>query len=246
MCGRYGFTPDKDFVDDFEIENRGETKWHPSYNSAPTSMNPIVTMNSPKTLHLALWGFLPAWAKAQNMGYSTSNAISEEIEDKPMYKHAFKEGRCLVPVSFYFEFAHMKDDPKHKVAYLFKLKKEKVFALAGLYNIWHDPKEDKDIFTYTILTTKANKTGAKVHSRMPVIVAKEDWDTWADNKHYDSVTMKKLMQPFPDSEMEHWPVSQELNNGRNNYPELIEKVPEIPVIPSKPAWEEKLEKKSSK
>lgn len=245
MCGRYGFTPDKDFVNDFEIENRGETKWHPSYNSSPTSTNPIVTMNSPKTVHLALWGFLPKWADSPNFGFSTNNAISEEIESKPMYKTAFKEHRCLIPVSFYFEFAHSKEDPKHKVAYLFKLKKHKVFALAGLYSTWHDPKQDKDIFTYTILTTKANTFGARVHSRMPCILAKDDWDTWADNKHFDSVQLKSLLKPFDNTKMEAWPVSRELNNGRNNYPELIEKVPEIPIIASLPAWEEKLKKKSS-
>lgn len=239
MCGRYGFTPDKDFVDEFEIENRGETKWHQSVNIPPGSTNPIVTMNSPKHLHMAHWGLIPPWAKDKKIGFATINARSEEAESKPMFRTAYKKGRCLVPMTSYLEFAHLKSDPKTKIPYAFKVKKAIVFAVAGLYSLWRDPESDSEIYTYSILTTHANDLGATIHSRMPCILHQKDWDTWADNSHFDSVTMKSLLNPFPAKDMDAWPVSRDINNPRNNDPELLDPVDEVPITPSKPAWEEK-------
>lgn len=238
MCGRYGLIPKKDFIEYFELQNPEDLRWDADYNIAPTTMNPIVTMNSPKQVHLAKWGLLPVWAKDTKIGWSTANARAEEVDTKPTWKHAFEEKRCLVPVSYYFEFAHLKEDPKQKVAYLFKLKGQDNFAIAGLYSVWKD-SEGKGIPTYTIITTEANKLGGKVHSRMPVILHKEDWDEWADNRHFDPIVLKHLLKPFPENEMESWPVSREANNSRNNGPEIIKPVAEVPILPSKPAWEEK-------
>ncbi len=239
MCGRYGFIPSKNFVEDFEIVNAKEFRWDADYNIAPTTLNPIVTMNSPKKIQLAKWGLLPVWAKDTRVGFSTANARSEEIDTKPSWKSSFQNKRCLVPVSYYFEFAHLKEDPKQKVAYLFKLKGSENFALAGLYSIWKDA-EGTGVLTYTIVTTNANKLGAKVHSRMPVILNIKDYDHWANNDHFDPVVLRDILRPYPEEEMESWPVSKEANNSRNNQPKIIKPVAEVPIIPSKPAWEEKV------
>lgn len=238
MCGRYGYIPKKGDKELFELENFGDIRIDADYNISPTTLNPIITMNSPKKFLMAKWGLLPVWAKDPKIAFSTANARAEEIDIKPTWKHSFKNFRCLVPVSFYFEFAHLKEDPKKKVAYLFKLKKQENFAIAGLYSTWHD-SNGNEIPTYTIITTTANKLGARVHSRMPVVIDKHDHDEWADNKHYDPVVLKKLLKPFPDSEMESWPVSKEANNSRNNNSEIIKPALEVPIIPSKPAWEER-------
>lgn len=227
MCGRYGFIPGKKFAEEFEIDNPGDLKWDASYNLPPASVNPIVTMNSPKHLTLALWGLIPHWAKDKKIAYATINARSEDIETKPTFREAFKKSRCLVPCSFYFEFARLREDPKIKIPYLFKVKDQDHFSLAGLYSVWVDPENGREIPTYTIITTEANSLGARIHHRMPCILHKNNWDDWADNNHSDSVVLKSLLKPFPSSEMESWPVSREINNPRNDRPDLIMKTKEF-------------------
>jgi putative SOS response-associated peptidase YedK len=49
-----------------------------------------------------------------------------------------------------------------------------MFAFAGLYDVWKDPKTGTEIQSYTIITTEANGVVGKIHHRMPVILQKED------------------------------------------------------------------------
>lgn len=237
MCGRYGFVPKADFSERFEIQNSHELKLESSYNLSPGTINPIIVANSPKKVIFAKWGLIPHWAKDPKIAYSTINARSEEIEIKPVFKESFKNKRCLVPASFYFEFATLKSDPKVKVPYLFKLKGTDEFAMAGLYSVWRDV-EDHEICTYSIITTQANDLGAKIHSRMPAILSENDWDEWEDNSQCDVKSLKSLLRPFTGKHMEYWPVSRNLNNARNDSADLIKPVTPEPVNPSRPAWEQ--------
>jgi len=242
MCGVFGVKKNQSFYKNFEVSNPQETIWRDSYNVRPTQQAPILTKNSPLTVQLASFGLLPFWAKDAKIAYSTFNARSEDIDVKSTWKESYQTRRCIVPVSYYAEFAHAKDDPKTKIPYLFKHKKDDYLALAGIYRDWENKTTNETIRTFAIITTTANKIGAQVHSRMPVILQKKDYDTWTDNAHFDPIVMKSLLKPYSDSEIESWPVNREINNSRNNYPELTDKVEEVPIKPSKPSWEEKKSK----
>jgi putative SOS response-associated peptidase YedK len=60
----------------------------------------------------------------------------------------------------------------------FQLKDQKVFGFAGLYDFWKDRETGKEMHTYTIITTQPNAVVGEWHDRMPVILQKEDEDTW--------------------------------------------------------------------
>jgi hypothetical protein len=47
-----------------------------------------------------------------------------------------------------------------------------LFAFAGWYDRWQDPKTRTEIRSYTIITTAANGRVGKIHHRMPVILRK--------------------------------------------------------------------------
>ena len=48
---------------------------------------------------------MPFWAKAIKVGFANINAKAEEIENKPAFREAFRQRRCLVPVDNFFRVA---------------------------------------------------------------------------------------------------------------------------------------------
>lgn len=140
------------------------------------------------------WGLIPFWAKDPRISYSTINARSEEIENKPAFRKAFRTQRCLVPASGFFEWKKVSDMGKPvKIPYWIRVKGKNIFGFAGIYDVWKDA-EGYEIKTFSIVTTKANKIMAEIHDRMPVILTSEDEEIWLDNKIYEIEKLKKIMK----------------------------------------------------
>ena len=220
MCGRYGFIPEKDFYDRFEIENR-EVEMTPEYNVAPGMIMPVVTMKSPKKIEKMKWGLIPFWARDPRISYSTINARSEEIEVKPAFRKAFRQQRCLVPASGFFEWRKVSDRGKAlKIPYWIRLVERRIFGFAGIFDIWKDA-QGFEIRTFSIVTTKANKTMTEIHDRMPVILKTEDEEDWLNNKFFEIRRLKKIMEPNEKDVMEAYRVADLVNNPTNNSPEIM-------------------------
>jgi putative SOS response-associated peptidase YedK len=50
------------------------------------------------------WGLVPFWAKDIKVGFANINAKAEGIENKPAFREAFRQRRCLVPVDNFYEW----------------------------------------------------------------------------------------------------------------------------------------------
>lgn len=218
MCGRYGFSVKnaKEVYERFEIENRlPELQSH--YNIAPGTMQPVITRHSPNSIQRMFWGLIPHWAQDTNMSYKTINARAEGIENKPTYKKPFRFQRCLIPATGFYEWTKTKP----AVPYYFQLKDESLFAFAGLYDIWKDPKDGKEIYSYTIITTNPNDVVSPIHHRMPLILKREDEDFWLDPDVIEPERLLPLLRPYPSDEMKVDRVSTAVNNPRLDSEELI-------------------------
>ena len=117
--------------------------------------------------------------------YKSFNARSEEIEEKPSFRQAFIHRRCLVPANGFYEW-------HEKIPYWISLKNQEAFGFAGIY----------ENMTFSIVTTKANEAMSDIHDRMPVILQKENEEKWLDNTKYDLPNLKRIMEPYPDNELE--------------------------------------------
>jgi putative SOS response-associated peptidase YedK len=218
MCGRYGFVPGKNFEERFQVELTQELL--PSYNVAPGASMPVVVHNSRNRVELMKWGLIPFWAKDPNIRYKTINARAESVASSPAFREAFKRRRCLVPASGFYEWQQTE---RGKLPHFIHLKEAELFAFAGLYDVWKDT-EGNELRTYTIITTIPNKLMQPIHNRMPVILHPDDEAMWIDPKMNDTKALHALLNPFPDTYLEAYPVSRAVNTPATNTPALIDRV----------------------
>jgi putative SOS response-associated peptidase YedK len=215
MCGRFTQTALERYADLFEAS--AGVLMHPSYNIVP-SQQVVVCRRSEmgwRELSLLRWGLIPHWAKEPKTGYSMINARAETIADKPAYRDAFKKRRCLIPTDGFYEW---KPGKPRKQPYFIHRKDGEPFAFAGLWERWE--LEDLRIDSCTIIVTGANKLIMPIHDRMPVILDRRDYERWLDPGQ-SSEDLLTMLNPYPETEMEAYPVGLAVNKPGNNGPELI-------------------------
>ena len=95
---------------------------------------------------------------------------------------------------------------------------------AGLWERWKNPDGEEEILSFTIITTRANELMEPIHHRMPVILHKENEDTWLDPEFKDTDTLVEFLAPYPSDMMEAYEVSTIVNSPKNEGPSCIEPV----------------------
>jgi putative SOS response-associated peptidase YedK len=153
------------------------------------------------------------------------NARAESLLEKPSFKQLVTRRRCLVPADGFYEWRR---EGKRKVPMWIHLKNREPFAFAGLWDFWRDPAGDKELYSFTIITTEPNALLRPIHNRMPVIYDREMGRQWLEHSFGDrSMTLTAMMQPLPSERMEAQDVSTLVNSPENDSAECIE-----PVSPS--------------
>ena len=109
------------------------------------------------------------------------NARSESVFEKRMFRNSVSQRRAAVPVSWFYEWN------KNKEKFTFTKEGSRILFLAGFYGRY----EDGDRFV--ILTTQANASMAPVHSRMPLVLEREQVREWI----LDSKKTKELLGQEP-------------------------------------------------
>jgi putative SOS response-associated peptidase YedK len=177
---------------------------------------------------MATWGLIPGWIKgeteADRIRFKTLNARSETVFEKPSFRHAVRENRCLIPVSGFFEFREVND---RKYPYHIRMKDGRIFSLAGIFEDWDDPS-GRVIRTFSIVTAEANPLMAKIHNtkmRMPVILSLRDEGRWIDPLT-DTDDLKEMMAPYEGKDLEAYPVSLDLSRkgSDTNLPFILDMV----------------------
>lgn len=206
----------------FKLDRPGP-RWQPEYNAPPTAQLPIVFTESPPQVRLMRWGLVPFFAKEFRTDYATFNARVETVETSPVFRKAFKHGRCILPINHFYEW-HKVGAGKNMVRtpYLIKHKTDDWMGIAAIYDIWKDA-EDMAHYSFSVITTTANELMSKIHSRQPCILRQEDEEKWMDNSWYEIKALKKFLSPFPADEMAMWKIADRVNNPRNDDKNLMRK-----------------------
>jgi putative SOS response-associated peptidase YedK len=107
-----------------------------------------------------------------------------------------------------------------KEPYYLHLRGKQAFAFAGLWERWEGP-EGEVIESCAILTTQANEVVRPINDRMPVILQSRHYGRWLDPTLTEPRKIRPLLAPYPAERMLACPVSQRVNDTRNEGAECI-------------------------
>ena len=139
----------------------------------PTDVVPAVAPNreGSKAVFPMRWGF------RMRSGSLLVNARTETAAVKPTFRESWKQRRCAVPASWYFEWEHIPtENGKTKTGDKYAIRPSfgEITWLCGLYRI-------EDGFpVFTILTREPSELLSRIHDRMPLILPEEKVADWID------------------------------------------------------------------
>ena len=217
MCGRYTLSMPIVLVAEELGLDRPEFEVEPRYNIAPTQRLPVFAQDQPNRLQIMRWGLIPSWAKDPSVGGKMINARAETLADKPAFRQALQQRRCLIPADGFYEWqaTGLGKIPQH-----IHLVGRHLITFGGLWDEWRDG-EDRALRSFTVITTAPNALMATIHDRMPLIITPENRAQWLDSAT-PMTDLQALMSPLPDGMLSADPVGDLVNSPRNEGPDLLQ------------------------
>lgn len=220
MCGRFAMSAETDeLIAEFVARGGRLEDWRPSYNVAPTEESPIVRERLidgelVRQLDAASWGLKPSWAKPG--GPAPINARLESVSTNGLFRNAFAQRRCIVPMNGYYEW----EATEHGKQPHYIHAPESVLAAAGLYEVRKVGEEWS--VSFTIITREAADASGEVHDRMPVFLTPDTWEPWVEPMKLEKTDEKEELLAMLDrsslavaSTITTHPVSKRVNNVRD-------------------------------
>ena len=216
MCGRISlFAELGDLASQFRFvpDDVGDA-YQASWNIAPTGAVLAITAESgQRRAGIMRWGF--TFSRPPGKSGSSRplfNARSETLAERPAFRSAFAQRRCLVPINGFYEW---RANPGGGKTPLWIHREDGLpFVLAGIYNTRPDAAA-------SVITCAPNSLMTPIHNRMPVMLADGEYDDWLDPEA-DPMVLQALLQPREWPEMMAWPVSTAVNRAGSDGPHLIE------------------------
>lgn len=190
----------------------------PNYNICPTvQVHTVTSDNGIRHLRPMRWGFIPHWYKKPSGGPLLINARSETIADKPAFRAACRERRCLIPASGFYEWKRIEGETP--LPWWVTRTDQEPMVFAGIWQNW--AVGEHSFTTCAIVTTDANAAMAPIHHRLPVILTSDQWALWLGEDGKGAAT---LMKSAPEDALSFTRVRTDVNSNRAQGPDLIEPV----------------------
>ena len=218
MCGRFTLTVHQlgDVVEQLGaiIDNALLEEYQARYNVAPGDKHWILrSKEARREIIPADWGLINHWSKDPRVAFKQINARAETLSERPAYRDAFRNKRCIVPADGFYEWR----GPKGKREPLWFHRPDRSLMLfAGLYDGWMDPTTGEVKKTFTIITTQPNDLVKPIHDRMPAIVDESQIDAWLTGDD-----PAKVLGPPPVKAMRMQRASTRVNSADNDDPDCL-------------------------
>ena len=215
MCGRMAVTlPHDAMAQLYQATPANDLPEIPNYNVCPT--DPVAVVVAGRRLLSMRWGFIPTWYKTPSDGPLLINARAETISDKPAFREACRERRCVIPATGFFEWT--KDGDGNRLPWYITPRQEPL-AFAGVWQVWD--RGDTPVSTVAIVTSAANKTMSAIHHRMPVTLAQDEIALWLGEEGKGAA---RLMRGAPEGRFRFHRVGTAVNSNRATGAGLIKPV----------------------
>lgn len=207
MCGRVTVRASGETLQRaFRLEARPELRAR--FNLAPTQAIPAVLGGGPRVMELLRWGLIPSWAKDPSIASKLINARAETLAEKPSFRDALGQRRCVVLVDGFYEWRR---DGKARLPFHIQRRAGAPMAFAGLWDEWRAPSGEA-VRTCTLITTAPNALMKTVHDRMPLILTPPEVDEWLVRGPLPSERLGALLQTSRVEDLELRPVSSRVND----------------------------------
>jgi putative SOS response-associated peptidase YedK len=213
MCGRFTQKSERKVLQEEFFIQEFTDEIVVSYNVAPGQKAGVIINDGSNRYSQFKWGLVPSWAKDPKIGYKMINARVETVTEKPSFRKAFDNRRCIIPADGFYEW---QKSQQYKIPYYIYRESEKPLGLAGLWEKWKTD-DGPPLYTFTIITTEANESLSSIHSRMPVILSEEKREAWLT----EGVDVRELVDPYNREDVVYHEVSRYVNSPQNNSPECI-------------------------
>ncbi|MFM8799097.1 MAG: SOS response-associated peptidase [Tagaea sp.] len=229
MCGRYSLTTPVEALRRLFGFEGPAPNLQPRWNIAPTQSAPVIRLGGGggREIKMLSWGLVPYWAEDAKLQSHMINARGETVAEKPAFKQAFRQRRCLVPADGFYEWQTL--GPKTKQPLLFKTADGAPFAFAGLWERWVPPQGEV-LETFTIVNTAANEMMAQFHDRVPIVLSPADYAAWLD----PAVDARALIKAPPSDRLTFRRVSTYVNSVKHDDPGCQEPAPDAEPAPEAP------------
>lgn len=182
-------------------------------NVALTDQAMVVVQRKELQLRNMVFGLVPSWKKKADS--TLGNAKSETVDELPSFKESFKQRRCLIPVTGFFEWRLDPGEKRKTPNRVFT--NDPVFCIAGVWDFW----PPKQLASFAILTTEPNALISQLHNRMPVILPREHHRAWLDPENRDHAALKAMLKPYPPEQMAYQAYDRYVSSPGNKEKEKI-------------------------
>ena len=216
MCGRFVIELPVDAMAKlFAAAPANNLPMVPNFNVCPTTQVHVVSLGETgRRLGAMRWGFLPHWYKSPTDGPLLINARAETIAEKPAFRAACRERRCILPISGFYEWTR---DGEVRLPWYITRRDGAPMALAGVWQNWGEDHAP----TCAVVTTSANEPMSEIHHRMPVVLEEGDWGKWLGE---DGKGAALLMKASDNDVLHFHRVDKAVNSNRASGPQLIEPI----------------------
>ena len=107
MCGRFTLKTSRAKIAELIGTFKSLPLFEPRYNIAPSQ--PVLAVRieperGEREGTMLKWGPIPSWAKEPSIGNKLANARADTVAEKPAFRSAFKNRRCLVLADWFWGF----------------------------------------------------------------------------------------------------------------------------------------------
>ncbi len=216
MCGRFVITlPGDEMARLFDAMPGNDLPQGARFNVCPTQDIVAVVSDAGVRRLLAMrWGFVPAWYKSPTDGPLLINARAETVAEKPAFRAAVRERRCLIPASGFYEWTEGAGGSR--LPWYITRADGQPIVFAGIWQDWE--QGGQRVTGCAIVSTGAGPQMQTIHHREPVTVSKADWPLWLGEAGKGAAL---LMRPQPEGVFAMHRVGVEVNSNRAGGPGLI-------------------------
>lgn len=223
MSDRFVFEATKQEVEQaFGVSTARDDFFESDFNITPGSLIPVVySEDDERKIYTFRWGLIPPDAEEEIEGNENFEVPIEELGDDEWLTECVAHRRCLIPANGYYKW---KFSEKKSTPFYIRLLSNQLTAIAGIYSVWKS-STGRDVYSCTMLTTKANVLVQPVDDRMPVLIHPNHYQQWLAKEKLSEEVFDEILNGYSMTELTVNRVSEDVNDPENNSAELIQPIP---------------------